>query len=231
MRRRYLASVLLLTSLLVVAQNGGEVEITAEPHHQLALMNQYVRVFKVDVPPHQATLMHCHRHDYVYVTLGATELENDVEGKPPARLKLQDGETRFSPGPFAHVVKVLADTPFRNVTIELLQDRNPDMAKWDEERGLDILQGGTEDVLFVKDGARVSDIQLQPGAMIPQHRHPGPHLLVAVTDLELRTSPSGKTSKPVELKVGDVRWIPAGPAHTLMNLGNRPARFITVEFK
>jgi quercetin dioxygenase-like cupin family protein len=83
----------------------------------------------------------------------------------------------------------------------------------------------------VNDGVRVSDIQLQPNAMIPQHHHPGPHLLVAVSNLELRTSPTGKTSKPVEMKAGDVKWVPAGPAHTLMNLGTKPARFITLEFK
>src|SRR6266496_586448 len=46
----------------------SEVEITAEPHHRLALENQYVRVFKVDVPPHESTLMHRHRHDYIFVT-------------------------------------------------------------------------------------------------------------------------------------------------------------------
>lgn len=225
-----LRSALLLSSVLVLASTGP-VEITSEPHHHLAFQNQYVRVFKVDVPPHQATLMHWHRHDYVYVTRGATELENDVEGKPSATLKLQDGETRFSPGPFAHLIKVLTDTPFRNDTIELLQDRKPHTDKWDEDRGLRILQGGTEDILFVKDGVRVSDVQLQPDAMIPKHSHPGPVLVIAVTDLELRTSPTGKTSKPVELKSGDIRWFPAGPPHTLMNLGTKPARFIMLEFQ
>jgi quercetin dioxygenase-like cupin family protein len=221
---------LLLGSVILLADTGA-VEITAEPHHHFALENPYVRVFKVEVPPHQATLMHWHRHDYIYVTLGTTELENDVEGKSPATLKLQDGETRFSPGPFAHLIRVRTDTPFRNVTIELLQDKKPHPSKWDEDRGLQVLQGGTEDILFVQDGVRVSDIQLQPDAMIPEHRHPGPHLLVAVTNLELRTSPAGKTSKPIEMKAGDIRWVPAGPAHTLMNLGTKPARFITLEFK
>ena len=96
---------------------------------------------------------------------------------------------------------------------------------------LNILSGGTEDVLFIKDDVRVSDIQLQPGAMIPKHKHPGPQLIVAVTDLELRSSPVEQTSAPVQMKAGEVRWVPTGPAHTLMNLGNKPARLITLEFK
>ena len=223
-----------MLAVSVLAQTGSEVEITAEPHHHLALENPYVRVFQVEVPPHQATLMHWHRHDYVYVTLGDCQLENDVSGKPPATLKLKDGQTNFSPGPFAHMVKVPVDVPFRNVTVELLQDekgRQAPASNWDEGRGLNILSGGTEDVLFIKDDVRVSDIQLQPGAMIPKHTHPGPQLVIAVSDLELRTSPVEQTSTPVEMKAGDVKWIPAGPPHTLMNLAKRPARMIMLEFR
>src|SRR5581483_194831 len=54
---------------------------------------------------------HPHRHDYVYVTLGAAAVSNEVEGKPPASMKLQDGETNFLPGNFAHIARNLARTP------------------------------------------------------------------------------------------------------------------------
>src|SRR5579884_522341 len=168
------------------------VEITNEPGHHLALENKYVRVFQVEVPPKAPTLMHHHAHDYIFVTLGNSEIENDVEGKAPVTVKLQDGEARFVPGNFSHVAKNLSDQPFRNVTIELLQDKQPHDAKWDQERGVDVLEGGTRDVLFVKDGARVSDIQLQPGASYPKHTHPGPYLQVAVTELHLRSDVPGR---------------------------------------
>lgn len=235
MRRMKLrmAIVSLLFSAVLLAQVPGEVEITAEPHHHLALENQYVRVFKVQVDPNAATLMHRHRHDYVFVTLGASEVENDVAGKPPAKIKLQDGETRFTPGNFAHIAKNLAPTPFRNVTIELLKDdeARKSLPKWDEERGLNVLDGGTQDVLFVKDGVRVSDVQLQPGGVIPKHHHAGPHLVVAVTDLELRSDVDGKGSTRVQQKAGDIGWVGGASTHTLTNTGKQPARFITLEFR
>src|SRR5439155_20914306 len=98
----------------VMAQTA--VEITSEPHHHLVLENQYVRAFKVEVGPRQATLMHRHRHDYWFVTIGATGVENDVEGKSPAKLQLSDGETWFLVGGFAHIARNLSDTLFRNVT-------------------------------------------------------------------------------------------------------------------
>ena len=90
MRTRLSVFLLLLVACILCAQTTSEVEITAEPHHHLALQNQYVRVFKVEVAPHEATLMHRHHYDYIFVTLGASQVENDVAGKPPITLKVAD---------------------------------------------------------------------------------------------------------------------------------------------
>ena len=236
MNRRLFFPVLLLTAVVLSAQSNAtkEVEITAEPSHHLALENEHVRVFKVEVAPHAATLLHRHRHDYVFVTLGASEVSNEVEGKPPVTLKLQDGETRFTPGGFAHIAKNLSDKPFRNVTIEFLQDekaRQSPPPKWDEERGLHVLDGGTQEILFVKDGVRVSEIELQPGAVLPSHHHAGPHLLVAVSDLEVRSDVEGQGPMPGHFKSGDVKWLPGGYTHTLTNMGKQQAKFVTLEFQ
>jgi hypothetical protein len=102
---RVLFLLLLIPSLL--AQTTPEVEITAEPSHHLVVDNEYVRVFKVEVAPHIATLMHRHHHDYIFVTLGDSHLSNEVEGKPPADVRLADGDTRFAPGNFAHIARSL----------------------------------------------------------------------------------------------------------------------------
>jgi quercetin dioxygenase-like cupin family protein len=218
---------------LLLAQTGSEVEITSEPHHHLALENPYVRVFKVVVAPRQATLMHHHRHDYWFVTIGASEVENDVEGQPPAKLNLTDGETRFLPGGFAHIARSLSDKPFRNVTIEFMQDekaRESPPPKWDEERGLHVLDGGTQDILFVNDGVRVSEVELQPSGTIPKHHHAGPHLVAAVSDLDLRSDVEGEGPSIRQLKSGDVAWVPGGFTHTVTNVGKQKAKFITFEF-
>lgn len=214
---------------MLAAEPPSAVEIASEPHHHLVLQNQYVRVFKVEVPPRQSTMMHWHGHDYAYVTIGDAEFSNELMGKQPVTVKLQNGETRFSPGNFAHVARDLASTPFRNVTIELLRDqkaRQPS-AKWDEQRGLQVLEGGTADILFVKDGVRVTDFQLQPGATVPKNRLSTPYLLVAVTDIELRAPHKATLA---DLKSGDIKWFAAGLKTGLANAAKQPARFITLEF-
>jgi len=234
MKPRLLFLLFVLSTILAVAQSPSAVEITAEPGHHLVLQNEYVRAFQVEVPPHAATLLHHHGHDYIGVILGASQVENNVEGKAPVTLKFNDGETFFTPGNFSHIARNLADTPFRNVTVEIMKDeaahRNPP-PKWDEERGVDVFDGGTKDILFVKDGMRVSEIELQPGAMMPSHHHKGPHLLIAVSDLELSSDVEGQGPMPGHFKSGDVKWLPGGYKHTLMNVGKSPAKFVTLEFQ
>lgn len=226
----FIAAFFVLHSLAFAAV----VDMSSEPSHHLALENEYVRVFKVEVAPKASTLMHWHGHDYVFVTLGASQVSNAVINKAPITLNLQDGETRFVDGNFAHVATNLSDKPFRNVTIEFLKDEAAHKTpppKWDEERGLQILNGGTRDILFVKDGVRVSDVQLQAGAMIPKHHHNGPHLVVALTDVDLRSEVEGAGTFTKIMKAGDVAWIPGNLTHSVMNMGKETARLITVEFQ
>lgn len=230
MKRSLLLSFLLLPFL--AAQTATEVEITAEPSHHLAIENEYVRVFQVEAAPHAATLMHWHRHDYVFVTLGDAHISNEVQGKAPAEVKLADGDTRFAPGNFAHIAKNLADQPFRNVTIELLQDEKMRSApsRWPMEGGDKTFPGGRIKVLLVKDGVRVSEVNLDPGATIPSHHHDAPHLMVAVSNLELGSDVEGMGPMPGKFKSGDVKWLPGNYTHTLTNTGNQAARFVTLEF-
>ncbi|HTW59153.1 MAG TPA: hypothetical protein VMD99_13555 [Terriglobales bacterium] len=226
---------LLLISAFVFAQGPSEVEITAEAHHHLLLANDQVRVFSVEVAPHSETLMHWHRHDYIYVSLGEAEVVNAVKGKDPVTVKLQDGEAVFTAGGFAHIARNLADQPFRNVTIELLQDaklrESSPLAM--QSRGLEILQGGTKEILFVKDGVRVSEVELQPKGRVPLSA--GPVLLVAVdnkVDLQQaspRSSSTGNASMMVSLGAAEVQWLPATHLKQLDCLGH-PAKMILLEF-
>ncbi len=230
--KRLVATALLLIPLLAASASTPEVEITSEPSHHLALENEFVRVFKVGVAAHAATLMHRHRHDYLFVTLGNSHVSNEVEGKPPVELTLADGDTHFATGNFAHIARNLADTLFRNVTIEILQDEKlrSKPSAWKEESGETTFAGGQRKILFVKDRVRVSEVNLDPGATVPSHHHDGPHLLVAVSDLNLRDNREGKTPIPLRLRIGDIRWFPGGYTHSLTHAGNRPARWVMVEF-
>ena len=167
--------------------------------------------------------------------LGACQVVNAVQGKDPVTIKLgKIVEVGFTSGPFALIVRN-QDQPFRNLTIELLQDDQlrHSTDKWDEDRGLDILQGGTKEILFVKDAVRVSEFELQPGGTAPKPANP--YLLVAVSNLRLdaadkpRNAPHNAWDQ-IDRKAGDSTWIPPVALHALTNTTQRPAKFITLEF-
>jgi quercetin dioxygenase-like cupin family protein len=233
---RRLILFLFLTALLT-AQAAPEVEISAEPHHHLVFANDQVGVFNVDVAPHSETLWHRHGHDYFYVMFGSSEIVNAVQGKDPVNVKLHDAQVGFTPGVFVHVVRNL-DQPFRNVTIELLQDDKlrQSSPKWDEVRGLEILNGGTQEILFVKDGVRASEIELQPGGMMPGVEHAGPMLLIALSEIgRLSEGPKNHVRMAIDQqdvagRSGDTVWLLQGRRHGWFNAGNKPAKFVTLEF-
>jgi hypothetical protein len=237
-----LAAIFCLSATLLSAQaTAPEVEITNESHHHLVLENKYVRVFDVEIPAHSETLMHWHRHDYVYVTIGDTEIVNTVKDKPAVTVKFQDGQTGFSSAGFAHLVRPTDDHSFHNLTIEILDDATLRSAPspWtskdpnkNDDRGLEVLAGGTAQILFVKDAIRATEFELQPGAAVPS-QHKGQQLLVAVSDLELRagaTASGAKASHSALLKSGDVKWIPANDSSDIAATAAHPAKFVTLEF-
>ena len=221
-------ALLLLASFLGFAQTATApaVALTAEPHHHLILENEFVRVFEVEVLPNAETLLHQHDHDYAFVTLGDSEVENDVVGKSPARLKLADGESRFTSGKFAHVAKNLVATPFRNVTMEFLRDAIPASTAASDTA---LLPG--ERLIFDKDGVRATEIRLAAGASLPRHTHTHPHLVIAVSDLDMRSEAEGKLFSEVHRKIGEVAWVPGGLTHTVANVGTSEARYIALEFR
>ena len=220
----------LLLLLIVTSFSAAQekaVPVEKEPDHHLALHNAYTNAFEVEVPPRATTLLHHHAHDYVFVSLGPAEIENAVEGKAPTDLKLRDGEVEFAKGGFSHRAINKLDTPFRNVTIEILKPARS-VAK-SRERALEIGMGGLADPVIDNDDVRVYDVQLAPGGMLHEQKYVHPMLLVAVSDLDVHQT-SGKKATMVKQKPGGLEWLPAA-SYGFMNMGKAQQRFILVEYK
>ena len=223
------------------------VPLTREPSHRLALENEYTRVFQVEAAPRAATKLHQHERDYVLVSIGAAEITNAVQGQSPLDVSLADGDTRFVPGPFAHVVINRGATPFRNVTIEIRKKTTKEICGFEGTPPCATttrVTGGTmsvgpasaalpfrKETLFETDAVRASRLRLEPGGKTPEHEDEWPRLLVAVSDIELTSTPRGGEAKVVRKKAGDIVWLPAEGPHTVSNPGAQPAQFVTLEFQ
>lgn len=226
--RSYRMVGVLLLSVATLAQQQQPVPITSEPSHHLVIENQYVRVFDVTVAPKASTLVHQHDHDYIFVTLGDSDVVSARTGAKPVTLKLKDGETRFTPGNFSHAAINNSDKSFHNITIELLKPAT-NVKSCGDCRPAPLCPSGpcaTIDEPTVSDQWVVSSVTMRPGAALKNSR-PGPVLLVAISDIDLAGDTQGTRS--VKLQAGKYAWITQW-AGILQNRTDQPARYVTLEF-
>lgn len=95
-------------------------QLEAEPHHHLALKNEYVKVYQVEVAPGDAVKLHRHETDAISLSLSDSLVTVHSPGKPDAQQKLTSGQIRLQARGLVHSTSVEGDAPFRNVTVELL---------------------------------------------------------------------------------------------------------------
>lgn len=229
---------LLFLATAALAQQQQPVEITSEPSHHRVLENEYVRVFDVTVAPRATTMIHRHHHDYLFVTLGDSDVISARVNEKPVELVLKDGEVRFTAGNFAHAAANKSDQPFHNITIELLKPSTSVKTcaeNCDESTGCSgELTAGKPDCpstmrRLSSDQWKVSLITLPAGTKLADHAYKGPHLIVAVSPLELK-SEIGTISTNIKRDVGGLIWAPTGTAETLTNNAAKTAQMIVLEF-
>jgi hypothetical protein len=227
----------------------GPVPISDEPHHRLVLQNDFAHVYNVMVPPLDITLLHQHDLPYLYVVLGPADIINAIVGKPELHQVLQDGETHYSPGHFAHLVRTDSGMPFRNITIELVRPQGTakNLCK-------DVLPGaplncpepqpagnngkgkkappesaGNDIPYFETDEIRVDLHKVSGGNDYVDAAAKVDALLVALTNANLDANLGGEHIE--FLHGGDVLWLPAGMHRRIVDFLGTHSSFLLITFK
>ena len=215
-------------------KSGTTVEITAEPSHHLKIDNPYFRAFYIDVAPHQSTLMHHHGYDYLAVALGHTEIDSITSNGTVKHVVLEDGAVGYTPAGLTHVATNLAATPFRNATIELLQNQgHPVCVKncENDPRAKDWPPLTAESKLIgYGDTFRISEAIIKPKQTVSTEE-PSPHLVIMLTDMQAHTGQPGSGGMDFSQKTGDMMFHAGHPDHGLTNTGDQEIRLVVVEFK
>jgi len=219
------------------------VPLDAEPHHQIVLRNDFVHVYGVSVQPLDATLVHQHDLPYLTVSLGATEVENAVVGKPEVRLSLEDGQVTYSPGGFAHAVRTDAGIVFRNVTMELAKPQGtvrnvckqivpgPLACPQETAKGKKpVAEPADDDIPYLEsDEVRVDLIKVSSGRDYVEATPKQNAVLVALTNAGLDVNLGGEHSS--FLHEGDVLWLPAGTRRRIVDFLGTRSSFLLVSLK
>jgi hypothetical protein len=230
----------LATGFLGAAVSGQEPEvlpIEAEPHHHLALKNEYVKVYQVEVAPHDAVKLHRHDTDAISLSLSESLVTIHFPGKTDVQQKIANGQIRLQALGYVHSTAVDGDTPFRNDTVELLM---PQTGK--QNRCAQVI---ASQPLNCSMGAQIGGLRLgQPQfetdqtyvglvRAIPHERvvigEPGRPILIVALDGGATHARDGGDSS---LGAGDFVWLDRGKAaEEFRNASGKEVRFVTFAFK
>jgi hypothetical protein len=226
----------------------GPVPISDEPHHRLVLQNEFARVYNVTVPALDSTLLHEHDLPYLYVVMGPADIINAIAGKAELHQVLQDGETHYSPGHFAHIVRTDSGMQFHNITVELIRPQGTpkNLCK-------DVLPGApldcpeqrptieaskskkaapqvrSDDIpYFETDEVRV-DLHKVSGGDDYVDAANVDALLIGLTNSNLDVNLAGEHIQ--FLHGGDVLWLPAGLNRRIVDFLGTHSGFLLVSFK
>jgi quercetin dioxygenase-like cupin family protein len=217
---------------------GEGVELAAEPNHKLALENEQVRVFKVELPPGKSTALLRHQHDFLLVALSEGRVEITPERGKGQNLRMAPGELQLGNAGLVNRVANTGTAPLHYALIEVLAGIEARDAICGTGRGACEADFGditgpraTTATLFETPTVRVRQTEMEPQAALELHQHKYSHLVIATSDFDLSNEVEEKEPAEIHPKAGDVAWVPAGLRHALKNTGRGTARFLTVEFK
>jgi hypothetical protein len=232
-RFAFLLICIFLPGSIACAQDA--VDMASDPHHELLLENEQVRVFEVSLRLSQRSYVR-HEHNFLMVTLQSSELVMWPEGRSDIQnFHLGVGDVRFFFGGRSRGLRNDQGGEYRGVTVEFPNPKvttygyQTDSGKWSygdsvlnppvdpKAKYIDTMQLGE---------ATATDVQLLPGDVFPAPEKAA-ELIVAVTDVDLKDESNDRFRK----SSGEVVWISAEHKTKLTNNGTDSARFVVVELQ
>ncbi len=203
------------------------VAIVDEPHHTLLLQNQEVRVSRLKLQPNEVTLPHRHNTFYAYLSLRSVEIGHEVRGRQPVVTHIEANELHTSKGGFTVAERNNSSEAADLLVIEAVK---PSGGGFNTPMGGFRYHDAAFGPIFDASAIRGYTMTIAAGGRTEEHAENYDRLLVAVSDLKLRENVVGQPPSELQMKAGEIRWIPLGMTHATTNIGTSPATFIVLEF-
>jgi hypothetical protein len=221
-----------LACVLAPAAWAGDEEtavpIEKAPFHLPVFKNDYVAVFKIDLPPHRNTGFHTHSTDIVLVNIEDADVTNQLPGEkqtPPQHSKR--GQVTFTAyskqPPRTHKVTNMGETPFHGVFFLF----NDPQGGGFTPSSRTAFSGYTQ----IMDNERVRGwrLVLAPGETAAAFTQTAPGLRVVLDGSEIAEIVPGQPDRGMNLRLGEFYWQEAGTTRAIRNTGT--SRLDLVEFE
>jgi len=213
--------------LMPLAFLAAALNIAHEPHHAVLLQNLKARVLRLTLQPNESSRLHRHDNYYAFVSLTPAIVSNEVPGHAPKITKLEARELHTSRGGFELVERNISAEPVEILIVELL---NPAPKAFDSPMGGAQYRDALYSDLFEVPGMRAYSVFLLPGSRVHKRERKFDRIVLALKDLSFQVETEGEPAANLNLKAGEVRWLPGGGSETIINSGKSPGNLITFEF-
>jgi hypothetical protein len=219
-------------------------DMAHEPHHSLLFENSQVRAFSLKLRYNESEVTR-HEHAFLLVTLEDCQPAMWLEDQSPiVPGTLKQGQVNFLSGLWARGMRNDQKSICRFVVVEFLDLRatmNAGSGYADTgfagNAGPSVDPAGKVDratklIATVPLGASyVTTAYLPHGESIPARPNDIGELLIAITDLDLKSADlKSEDDRHIRKSPGEVEWIEAGSASAWESDGSAPARFVLVRF-
>jgi quercetin dioxygenase-like cupin family protein len=237
-RSAWLAAMWLLP-LPLFAQAPDVITMDQEPHHHLALRNDYVKVFKVEGSPGDSIVLHRHDQDTVAIAIGDQLVTVGLPGKPDVHQKNADAQVRLQRGGYVHSTHVDGDMPYHTIAVELMRSQTnfhnvcavvlPGQPLNCPETPAKASSAYATQALLDSNETRVRLVSMLAGQNMTIGDLKDFELIVALDPATL--SPASGNGPDQTLHPGDFVWFVKGePSRVFRNNGKGEARFIGFVF-
>jgi hypothetical protein len=239
-RSLWLAALLILP-LALAAQAPSVITMAEEPHHHLALHNDYVNVYNAEAAPGDSLQLHRHVRDGFAIAIGDQTVTIGIPGKPDVHAKNPDGQVRLQASGYVHSTHNDSQSAYHTIAVELLKPQTvehnlcatvlagkplncPDAAaNASSAKHIDQPQ-------FESNQTRIDLVRVLPHQKIDIAQTATSHLIVALDPASI-SHKAGKEPDHVLLP-GDFMWFDGGnPEHVFQNHNDKEVRFVDLTFK
>jgi len=210
--------------IFILANNivKAQVPVFEEPRHRVVLLNKYVRLIDVHIPPHDTTLYHRHSAPSAIVFLTKNITSSQLMGGEPSSGQAIPGNTFFADygnKPIIHRVWNQDSTVYHVMDIELLNET--DIAS------CPVINDQSVQLTWEQKIIRMYTIHIAIGNTTIIKPGNCPHLLILI-DGSVQAI-SGNTSK--KLAAGNFIWCPAETGLQINNINTQTSNCALLELK
>jgi hypothetical protein len=236
----WLAALLILPQPLA-AQAPSIITMAEEPHHHLALHNDYVNVYNAEAAPGDSLLLHRHVRDGFAIAIGDQTVTIGIPGKPDVHAKITDGQVRLQASGYVHSTHNDNKSAYHTIAIEVLQAQTGEhnlcapvlagkplscpegAANRSSSKRIDVPQ-------FASNQTHILTVHV-PAHQDVKIANPAQSELVVALD-SASISPASGSGPDELLRPGEFLWFDKGaPARTMKNGSDKEVRFVELTFK